>query len=196
MSRDTYSRDPSNDDGDVDGHGSDDVDWPQHLMPSATSRRGHYRGGGGGDGGGSSGGSVRRGGWEGEEMEMEHQRSHKNDHQHTHAAVDLNQFRNTVVGAGYQAKHVVRQRTAASSSDLPVSRGTAAATTTTTTGLPSTLETDAGYPTKKSNKAGGAVAAESFAGAVDVSDLQALLLRNDGLRKFVKDVNDILSSPS
>lgn len=31
-----------------------------------------------------------------------------------HAAVDLNQFRNTVVGQGYQAQHVVRQKHGAS----------------------------------------------------------------------------------
>ena len=52
----------------------------------------------------------RRRGWEGEEMELQR------DDEPTaglsaHAAVDLQQFRNTEVGKGYQAKHVVRQRT-------------------------------------------------------------------------------------
>jgi hypothetical protein len=59
--------------------------------------------------------SVRGGGWQGDELELEHQRerirSAKDQDGDTHAAVNLSQFRNTVVGEGYQAKHVVRQAT-------------------------------------------------------------------------------------
>ena len=49
-----------------------------------------------------------------------------------HAAVDLQQFRNTVVGHGYQAKHVVRQKTvaAAVAAHTAVPVGTTATTTT------------------------------------------------------------------
>jgi hypothetical protein len=58
---------------------------------------------------------VRKGvtsAWAGEEMELEHQRQQPSDKKQTYAAVDITQFQNTVVGKGYQAKHVVRQRTA------------------------------------------------------------------------------------
>lgn len=51
-----------------------------------------------------------RGGWQGEELELEHQRQQDANHKTSAAAVDLNQFRNTEVGKGYQAKHVVRQK--------------------------------------------------------------------------------------
>lgn len=58
-------------------------------------------------------------GWAGEEMEMNHQRDYLKQQTKsisggaaapTFAAVDLNQFRNTEVGHGYQAKGVVRQK--------------------------------------------------------------------------------------
>jgi ribosomal protein S2 len=50
-----------------------------------------------------------RGGWQGDELELE--RSAAEPDKAVFAAVDLDQFRNTQVGKGYQAKHVVRQRT-------------------------------------------------------------------------------------
>jgi hypothetical protein len=50
-----------------------------------------------------------KGGWEGDELELQHQR--QKGPKDVPAAVDLNQFRNTEVGKGYQAKHVVRQAT-------------------------------------------------------------------------------------
>ena len=50
----------------------------------------------------------RRRGWEGEDMELQRDDAPA---EAAHAAVDLGQFRNTEVGKGYQAKHVVRQRT-------------------------------------------------------------------------------------
>lgn len=54
-----------------------------------------------------------RAGWKGDDMEMEHQREtmmRETDNSKTSVAVDLQQFRNEEVGVGYQAKHVVRQR--------------------------------------------------------------------------------------
>ena len=54
-----------------------------------------------------------RKGWQGDDMEAQHQRDSRSLRD-TVAAVDLSQFRNTVVGEGYQARHVVRQRTAPS----------------------------------------------------------------------------------
>jgi hypothetical protein len=59
----------------------------------------------------------RRGGWQGEEMEMTHQRdAFREDKSKAHAAVDISQFQNHEVGKGYQAKHVVRQRSGKESS--------------------------------------------------------------------------------
>jgi len=53
-----------------------------------------------------------RAGWAGEELEREHSATTKGTAGAV-AAVDLSQFRNTEVGKGYQARHVIRQRTAA-----------------------------------------------------------------------------------
>lgn len=71
---------------------SDDDDEEQDRMPEGVLRR--------------------RKGWGGEEMELSHVREKMRDSGSTDdvVAVDLNQFRNTVVGEGYQAKHVVRQK--------------------------------------------------------------------------------------
>mmetsp|Transcript_25594 Transcript_25594/g.37813 ORF Transcript_25594/g.37813 Transcript_25594/m.37813 type:complete len:116 (-) Transcript_25594:7-354(-) len=52
----------------------------------------------------------KRKGWDGQDMEMSHKRE-KTHESNAVAAVDLNQFRNTEVGQGYQAKHVFRQKT-------------------------------------------------------------------------------------
>lgn len=64
--------------------------------------------------------SNQRGKWKGEEMEMQHFRDfhslkqnetqNQRDQKHHHTAVDISQFQNTIVGQGYQAKHVVRQK--------------------------------------------------------------------------------------
>lgn len=51
----------------------------------------------------------RKRGWAGEEMELEHQR--QNQSTSDPVAVDLGQFQNNEVGRGYQAKHVIRQKT-------------------------------------------------------------------------------------
>lgn len=71
-----------------------------------------------------------RGGWADEyNLEVEHQRERlraagtdDSEHNatsraktHSHAAVDLSQFRNEEVGKGYQAKHVMRQKEATTS---------------------------------------------------------------------------------
>jgi len=54
--------------------------------------------------------------WEGEQMELEHYLEDRlagdnRTRQGTATAVDLSQFQNIAVGHGYQAKHVIRQRT-------------------------------------------------------------------------------------
>ncbi|CAJ1969550.1 unnamed protein product [Cylindrotheca closterium] len=58
--------------------------------------------------GGRHRGSKR--GWQGSSMEMEHQQdSSRNKKSKNVAATDKQQFYNTEVGVGYQAKHVMRQ---------------------------------------------------------------------------------------
>ena len=102
-------------------------------------------------------------------MELAHLRENgrreKND-KATPVAVDLNQFRNTEVGKGYQAKHVVRQRTA-----------TVAKTKTTTINS----NVDVG---QRNN--GGAASNKTIE--------KEELLRNDGLRAFRREIESILSS--
>lgn len=59
------------------------------------------------------GGRRHRGGWQGDHLELQHSmdmRRSDTQHDDTVVAVDLSQFRNTEVGRGYQAKHVVRQK--------------------------------------------------------------------------------------
>ncbi|KAL7467103.1 hypothetical protein ACHAXS_007368 [Conticribra weissflogii] len=57
-----------------------------------------------------------RGGWDGENLEIDHQRERIRSgiHESEPSTVDLSQFRNVEVGKGYQAKHVIRQRDALS----------------------------------------------------------------------------------
>lgn len=48
-------------------------------------------------------------GWAGEELEMEHSTQQNSTEEYT--AVDIKQFQNIQVGAGYQARGVIRQKT-------------------------------------------------------------------------------------
>ena len=70
----------------------------------------------------NSGVLRKRKGWQGDEMELDHQREKlregpRND---TVVAVDLKQFQNHKVGEGYQAKHVVRQKSGATNSTVEI----------------------------------------------------------------------------
>lgn len=62
----------------------------------------------------------KRKGWEGDEMELNHHKEklREGTGDDTIVAVDLKQFQNHVVGEGYQAKHVVRQRSAVTQSQI------------------------------------------------------------------------------
>ena len=114
------------------------------------------------------------GGW-GEAMELAHQQEHSQktsdskgrSSSSSAVAVDLNQFRNTEVGKGYQAKHVVRQKTAADS---------AANLKTRTVNNDFTVVDHSKRETEN-----------------DVIDTEELL-KNDGLRAFRKELESILSS--
>jgi hypothetical protein len=77
----------------------------------------------------------RRGGWEGEHLEREREREVDQDgaaapSSRAAVAVDLEQFRNYRVGEGYQARHVVRQRTAAPARHGAAGAGASGATET------------------------------------------------------------------
>jgi len=104
-------------------------------------------------------------GW-GEAMELAHEREREKNNGATQqpVAVDLNQFRNTEVGKGYQAKHVVRQRTAT-------------ATKTKITTINSNVD--------RRNHNGPATATTTIK--------KEELLRNDGLRAFRREIENILS---
>jgi hypothetical protein len=52
--------------------------------------------------------SNKRRGWDGEHLELH--REQPTENLTSHAAVNLQQFRNEHIGVGYQAKHVIRQR--------------------------------------------------------------------------------------
>ena len=156
--------------------------------------------------------NKRRGGWEGGEA-MELQRDDAPDRATTtqHAAVDLRQFRNEEVGKGYQAKHVVRQRTAAAA---------AAGITTTTTATSvadgafkdMTKKKEEGKPAsrsgsndsttrksknkrKKEKRSSGrdSKKTKSSAGASSSSSSRRLqrYLQCEGLRKFRKELESI-----
>lgn len=62
----------------------------------------------------------KRKGWEGDEMELNHHKEklREGTGDDTIVAVDLKQFHNHVVGEGYQARHVVRQRSAVTQSQI------------------------------------------------------------------------------
>ena len=61
----------------------------------------------------------RNKGWGGEELEMQHQRDAFAKEKHNKVtAVNLEQFQNNEVGKGYQAKHVIRQQSAANTSKI------------------------------------------------------------------------------
>lgn len=68
-------------------------------------------------------------GWDGDHLELEHQRKQAEETSTQHhgepVAVDLEQFRNTEVGKGYQARHVIRQpRVATAAAELSTSSTT------------------------------------------------------------------------
>lgn len=111
----------------------------------------------------------RRGGWQGEELEMGHRQEMLRggkDKESAVAAVDIRQFQNIVVGEGYQAKHVVRQPGANPASSLKIK--------------------DMSGGTVFNRE--GEKASKSDSGDRDY-------IKNDGLREFRKEIESILASP-
>jgi hypothetical protein len=122
-----------------------------------------------------------RGGWQGEEMELQHEQNQQQDSntKDVSAAVDLKQFQNTEVGVGYQAKHVIRQRTSA----VAVATADAAATATNNKQDVSTNNLNKKMMYDHNNTAQVIPTKEEF-------------IRNDGLRMFRKEIENILSTPA
>jgi hypothetical protein len=129
------------------------------------------------------------GAWQGEEMELDHQReTERRDRDEstgaaTVTAVDLNQFRNTEVGKGYQAKHVVRQNTA-------TNNDTAAAQVI--------IDAETMIPASTKKRRSAAVTMARSADNDTTTTLAFVtekeeLLRNDGLRLFRREIENILS---
>lgn len=126
--------------------------------------------------------NEKKRGW-GEAMELAHQtesglRNNRNGDNYNDndndrdsgqvVAVDLNQFRNTEVGVGYQAKHVVRQKTA-----------TVAKTKTRT------INSNSNVGVGRENSG-----VEDQTKPIETEEL----LRNAGLRAFRTEIENILSS--
>mmetsp|Transcript_52637 Transcript_52637/g.58860 ORF Transcript_52637/g.58860 Transcript_52637/m.58860 type:complete len:192 (-) Transcript_52637:63-638(-) len=170
----------------------DDEDLPL-SHPARRNKNSDKNGGGDGCGGGSNGGA-----WQGREMEIVHQREterrdRKNNNKSTStvAAVDLNQFRNTEVGKGYQAKHVVRQATTVNNRTNNTAQIMHAETikTTTATTKRSRIRGNDDDDEKRRRK--------EYNNADDTTKLvfpeKEELLRNYGLRAFRREIENILS---
>jgi hypothetical protein len=110
--------------------------------------------------------SSRRKGWQGEELEMEHQQEASRSEKHkVSAAVDIKQFQNHVVGKGYQAKHVIRQPSASAS-------------------VTNTRDMTGGKAGDSSKEV------KSVNASADPADY----IKNAGLREFRREIENILSS--
>ena len=106
-------------------------------------------------------------------MELQHKQNQQDDSTiNVSAAVDLKQFQNTQVGIGYQAKHVIRQRTAT--------------TGTATNDLKSKKKI-----TMMHDNSNGVDSVQ----VVTVTGKEEFL-RNNGLRMFRKEIENILSTPA
>lgn len=105
----------------------------------------------------------------------------------THAAVDLNQFRNTQVGKGYQAKHVIRQRLRIEDSAVSVRDLTK-----------KTLDLNKRKSKKKPNEAPSSSFDDHTKRNEKTSTATRLqnYLQCEGLRKFRRELESIDSSTS
>lgn len=109
-------------------------------------------------------------------MEMEHQNQQQDSSKDNYAAVNIKQFQNTVVGEGYQARGVVRQKTAGEiQSDIR--------DITATRKADSSME---GARPKETKSTGT---------ATERRELDEYL-RCDGIREFRKEIEQLLASDS
>ena len=112
----------------------------------------------------------QRRGWQGEELEIDHQREAIQSGKVKEAAavaVDIRQFQNHVVGEGYQARHVVRQ--------------------------PSSKPRGASLQVK--DMTGGAKFSGDTSTPEKADSGDRRYIQNAGLREFRKEIEAILASP-
>jgi hypothetical protein len=144
----------------------------------------------------------RERGWEGQELEWNHQRrsgggggGNTTNNKSVSAAVDLGQFQNTVVGQGYQAKHVIRQ---------PGIQGTTKGNVSATQerekdkDLKAKSSSSSNTTSSKSRSNNNTVEHKKEHDKVSSSttgttSLQ-LLLQSSGLRQFRREIESILNS--
>lgn len=154
-----------------------------------------------------------RKGWMGDEMEMEHQRqsskkrtatddedddddgnngsSSKRQQRYGPTAVDIRQFQNHVVGEGYQARHVIRQKT--------VNTGTStfnSAHGTTATRIRSSAKVVdmTGGVFKNKNGTGTDTMIPSTSSSSFLNQDPSDYIKNKSLRQFRLEIEKILSS--
>lgn len=135
----------------------------------------------------SSSSRKRKGGWSGEELEMQHQQDvfaakNKNKHQHQKGAGTLlkDQFQNTEVGQGYQAKHVIRQK-----------QHSSATTVATSSSNSNIIDMSGGVDFNKAS----ALQSNNKSNMPEESILDVkLYLKSKELRDFRKEIEKILSS--
>ena len=119
----------------------------------------------------------RRGGWEGEEMELKHAReTWKEKKSENTVAVDLEQFRNHKVGEGYQAKFVVRQKRIENAQ--PIRRDVFSSKEAIS------KQTETHDKKKRKRQRQG-----------DAQELLNGYLQCEGLRHFRKEIENMLNSP-
>lgn len=160
--------DPNHDNDDVDSSDSDDA-GPCIPRGAITHQQ-----------------TKRRRLWEGEALEWERAKGHDvrgtTTTTKSYAAVDLNQFRNQEVGLGYQAKHVIRQKTHSDTMMEPSTR----IVVDTTTKTKEEEETNRTQKQKKKREA----KEEQDSPTVRLDRY----LQCKGMRQFRKELESILSS--
>ena len=119
-------------------------------------------------------------GWAGEELEIQHRIDH--NPKEDFAAVEITQFQNTEVGAGYQARGVVRQKTAGAAQNTPV-RDWTGKTQGSTNPVAGGDSTEPKLPKEIKRKKNKRKRLEEY-------------ISCDGIREFRKEIEQLLASAS
>ena len=141
----------------------------------------------------------------GDDLEMKHKRERIRQGQDVaaeHTAVDINQFRNVEVGSGYQARHVVRQRTGneGGSSDGMKVRDMTGGTSASATeeGIKSDRDGAKGREKRKDKEAKASdkssKRSKKYNAKKDSENIADQYLKCKGVREFRLELEKILSS--
>jgi hypothetical protein len=140
----------------------------------------------------------KRKGWQGEELEMEHHREKfRNSTIEGYSstsnpvAMDLKQFQNHRVGEGYQAKHVVRQRTVTDSGIKIMDMSRKA-----TKAEPMSRKATKAEPMSRKATKAEPMSRSSYDNDDDDDDLLPTYLRCRGIREFRRQLDEILKASS